>query len=80
MHADVGKTLGEAAFRFMLMEKLCGIQLQVQFAAEASLLQKSIVGVDEARSNAQIVDTTEFLDYCFQTEMQDLRRAEASLA
>jgi len=71
----VGQTVDEAAYRFMLLDKLCGIQLKVEQAEHAGV-KKVLVTEDEARRNAQISSSAFFMYTNFQTELQNLERQE----
>ena len=71
----VGQTIDEAAYRFLLMDKLCGIQLKTNQAG----LPKKIVSDEEARKNAKISSSPFFMYTNFQTELKNLERLEGRI-
>ena len=68
----VGSTIDEAAYRFLLMDKLCAIQLKVDQAG----VEKKLVSDEEARKNANISSSPFFMYTNFQVEMKNLERME----
>jgi len=72
----VGETPDEAAYRFILMDKLCGEQLKAE-AAEHEGCRKKHVSVEDARKNAQISNNSEFMYLNFQVEREELLAIEA---
>jgi len=71
----VGETVAEAAYKFIVMDKVCGVQLLAD-AAEHQGVQKNLLTEEEARKNSQLSDSREFLYANFLTELQELYLAE----
>lgn len=51
----VGRSVDEAAFWFMSLDKTCHAQLLVDAAARGSGYEKKIIGEEEARESAKLV-------------------------
>lgn len=70
-----GKTVDEAAFLFLMMERCCGVQLAVEAAAAAGAMEKHYIGSTEAEFTALSGNDRDALYLDFQTEyslvMQD---------
>ena len=71
----VGKTVGEACYRFLSLDKVCGLQLAVE-AADSTGTKRHHLAEAEARRNAEITNSALFLHLNFDSELEDLRRIE----
>jgi len=71
----VGRTVDEACYRFMWLDKLCGIQLSIE-AAEHGDVKRHYVSDEEAKKNAEISSSSLFMHVNFQSELQNLKRVE----